>query len=165
VIARGAPTQDRLTEHTVRRGAGQPAHKATIRDVAWLAGRWTGTSADGFSEETWSPPTAGSMVGVYRLVKNGRPVFYELMTFVEDNDSVVLRLKHFDGDLTGWEDKNRSVSFELVATDDTGVRFEGLTYQKDGPNRLTVYLAQSDRNGAKTEETFRFTRADSGKGA
>jgi hypothetical protein len=50
---------------------------------------------------------------MYRLVRDRKPIFYELLTIVEENGSLMLRLKHFN--LTGWEDKLKTIDFPLVA--------------------------------------------------
>jgi hypothetical protein len=77
---------------------------ATLSDFAWLAGHWTGPGLAGAAEETWTGPAGGSMLGMYRLVREGKVVFYEILTLTEKDGSVVLRLKHFNPDLTGWEE-------------------------------------------------------------
>ena len=45
------------------------------------------------------------MMGSYRLVKDDKVIFYELQTIVEQGSSLVFRLKHFNADLSGWEEK------------------------------------------------------------
>jgi hypothetical protein len=75
---------------------------ATLKDVAWLEGKWTGTGLGGQAEDLWSSPASSAMPGIFRLVKEGKIVFYELMTMVEVEGSLELRLKHFHADLKGW---------------------------------------------------------------
>ena len=83
--------------------SGTSRPKATIEDIAWLAGHWKGNALGGVSEEIWSPPQAKSMMGSYRLIKNDTlVVFYEIVTITEDGQSLTLKLKHFNTDLTGW---------------------------------------------------------------
>lgn len=36
----------------------------------------------------WSAPVGGTMVGHFRLVRDGKPVFYELLTLIEVEGSV-----------------------------------------------------------------------------
>ena len=93
-----AHAQEAQTEHTFKRGAAA-APRATLSDMQWLEGRWVGAAFGGKTEEQWSAPDGGAMVGWYRLVKDGKPVFYELMTVVEKDGSLVMRLKHFHADL------------------------------------------------------------------
>lgn len=147
------------TPNTLRLPAEAPRPKASVTDLAWLAGRWTGEGLGGRIEETWSTPDAGSMVGYFRLVKEGKPVFYEIMTILEVDGSLQLRLKHINPDMTGWEEKNDFVTFRLVKQDDTGVWFDGLTFRRTGPDTMDGYLALRNRTtGTVSEEKFTYRR-------
>src|SRR5687767_15714011 len=55
---------------TRRRAPDAPIPRATIADMAWLAGRWTGDGLGGRTEEIWSPPDAGTMMGTFRLIRD-----------------------------------------------------------------------------------------------
>lgn len=157
-----ASGQQRLTERTYQLGDAEPA-AATLAAVEWLAGRWVGNALGGESEEVWSAPAGGAMMGMYRLVKDGKPVFYELLTLVEQHGTLLLRLKHFHGDLKGWEEKDDTVDFPLVKVEDGAVHFEGMSFHPHG-DELTVHLAIGDRRGSGKvrEETFRYRRAPLG---
>jgi hypothetical protein len=98
------------------------------------------------------------MIGMYRLVRDGKPVFYELLTLVEEGGSLTLRLKHFNPDLTGWEEKQKTVDFPLVALGKGIVQFEGMSLLPDGDSGMTVYLAIQGKDGAVREETFSYAR-------
>lgn len=76
--------------HARRPGDAQ-SPPATIDRVAWLAGRWVGDGLGGVSEETWSPPAGGAMMGTYRLLKDGAPAFHEMFLLVEENGSLILK--------------------------------------------------------------------------
>lgn len=151
--------QQKITEHTLKLGPGaQPPH-ATLADMAWLAGRWVGPAFGGEAEEIWSAPRAGSMMGMYRLVRDGKPIFYEFQTLVEQGGSLMLRLKHFGPDLIGWEEKERTIDFPLVGLGEGIVQFEGMSFHREGDAKLTVYLAIEGRDGVVHEEAFPYARA------
>jgi hypothetical protein len=151
--------QERHTEHTLKLAAGAKPGAASSADMAWLAGHWTGEGLGGQSEEIWSPPQNGVMMGMYRHIMNGKPVFYELLTLAEDGGSLVIRLKHFNPDLTGWEEKNETVSFPFVAKREGVLHFDGMTFERTGPDALTVYLAIEDKKtGAVREARFLYKR-------
>ncbi|MCG6927288.1 MAG: DUF6265 family protein [Acidobacteria bacterium] len=154
----GASGQEALTEHTFARSAGAPAPSAAVEDMAWMAGHWMGEALGGTAEEIWSPPRGGAMMGMFRLVKDGETVFYELMTIVPEDGSLVLRLKHFNADLTGWEEKEKTVDFPLVAVADGAFHFDGLSFRPDGEDHLRVHLAMHGKDGTTREETFVYTR-------
>ena len=154
--------QEKMTERTLKLGTGAKSPHATMSDVAWLAGHWVGPALGGEAEEIWSPPKAGSMMGMYRLVRDGKVVFYELLALVQEGGSLVLRLKHFNPDLTGWEEKQKTVDFRLVGLGEGIVQFEGMSFHREGDAKLTVYLAIEGKDGALHEEAFRYARARSG---
>lgn len=150
--------QEKLTEHTYKRSPGTSSPPATIGAMAWLAGHWQGEALGGLSEEIWSPARAGSMMGMYRLLKDGKPAFYELLTIVEEQGSLVLRLKHFNPDLTGWEEKQKTVDFPLVAVGEGAVHFEGMSFHMRGSSGVTIYLAMHGKDGSVHEGVFEYSR-------
>jgi hypothetical protein len=160
VFALPAYAQVKHTEHTMKLAPGQQAPPATINDIAWFAGFWTGEGMGGQNEEHWGPPNNGVMLGTFRHLKDGKPVFYEFMTFVEVEGSLMLRIKHFNPDMTGWEEKDKTVDFKFVAKKDGAVYFSGLTFMPTGKNSATIYLAMRNKDGAVREEVFNFKRAN-----
>jgi hypothetical protein len=154
-----APAQDRMTANTLKLAPGQSSPPATIADMAWLAGHWKGDGLGGRSEEIWTPPKGGVMLGMYRHLKDDKPVFYELLTLAEERGSLVIRLKHFNPDLTGWEEKGDSVSFPFVAKQDGVLHFDGMAFKPRGKDAVTVYLAIRDKQVASVREAeFHYTR-------
>jgi hypothetical protein len=147
------------TPNTLRLPEGDPRPAARIADLAWLAGHWTGEGLGGRIEEVWSGPDGGAMVGYFRLVKDDKPVFYEIMTLLEVEGSVELRLKHVNPDMTGWEEKNGFVTFKLVKHDAAGAWFSGLTFRRVAPDLMESYLALRDRtDNTVREEKFVYRR-------
>jgi hypothetical protein len=152
-----ARAQERLTEHTLKLSAGERSPAATIADMAWLAGHWVGEGLGGLIEEVWSPPRNGVMIGMFRLVRDGKPVFYELLTLAEEKGSLMIRLKHFNADLTGWEEKDKTIDFPFITKADGVVHFDGLAWRPEGEDAMTIYLAIR-RDGNIREEKFRIRR-------
>jgi|SRR5687767_12500424 hypothetical protein len=142
------------TPNTIPAPADQPGPTASLKDFEWLAGEWIGTGLGGVSEEAWSAPSAGAMMGMYRLVVAGKVSFYEFLTLVEERGSVVLKLKHFNPDMTGWEEKDRFVTFRLAKLAPNVAWFGGLTYRRVGNDRLEIFLAIRDKSGTIREEKF-----------
>lgn len=133
--------------------------KADLTMLTWLAGHWRGQALGGDVEEVWAPPLAGSMMGAFKLVVDGKVKFYELETITEENGTLILRLKHFGPLLKGWEEKEESVDFPLVAFDKTTVFFDGLTLKKPSDSTLKIYIAMR-KGGVLTEEVFVYERVD-----
>lgn len=150
--------QSLYTENTLKLDSLENQPKAEIEDIAWIAGSWVGEAFGGLSEEIWSDPVAGSMMGMYRSVTRGKVGFYEILTITEENGSLILRLKHFHPDLKGWEEKGVTVDFPLVKVEKNAVWFEGYTFVKESKNEFNVYLAQSGGDGPPRELVFQYTR-------
>lgn len=150
--------QTKNTENTVRLDEGRSGDKASIADVSWLAGSWTGTGLGGQSDEIWSQPSAGVMMGTYRLIMEGKPVFYEMMWLLESEGTIVLRLKHFSPELIGWEEKDKTVDFKFVKKNGNRLYFSGLTFEKKDGKELNIFLALRQKDGSVKEEVFRLKR-------
>jgi len=63
--------------------------KASIAELGWLQGAWTGTRRTSAIEERWSPPSGGAMLGVSRTVRKGRMTAFEFLRVVERDGSLV----------------------------------------------------------------------------
>lgn len=141
---------------TTSPGATPP--KATVADIGWMAGHWEGEGLGGQSIESISPPVAGQMAGHFQQVKDGKLQFYELYQFAPAGDSLILRIKHFNADLSGWEEKDRSAEFPLVALEKNAVYFDGLTMRLTGEDQLETIVRTESRDGTISDERFRFRR-------
>ena len=159
LIASNSQAEEAMTANTLRLSPDQKSPAATIADMEWYAGRWTGSGLGGLNEEVWSPPREGTMMGMYRMIKDGKPVFYELLLITEENGSLAIKLKHFHADLRGWEERDASVRFPLVAKRDGRIYFDGMTFERIGADRVKVYLAVEHKDGKVQEETFEYSRA------
>lgn len=137
---------------------GTPPPAATIEDIAWLAGHWEGEGLGGTSIETISPPVGGQMAGHFQQVKDGKIWFYELYQFAPAGNSLTLRLKHFNADLTGWEEKAKTVEFPLVAVEKDAVYFDGLTYRRTADGGLEGFVVIREDDGKTEEVAFRLKR-------
>ena len=121
----------------------------SIDDMAWIAGNWNGEMMGGQFEETWNAPLGGEMMGMFKLASDGKVSFYEIMTIVPEENSYVLRLKHFSPGLVGWEEKDKSVEFPLLTTSSDEIRFDGLTFQKSDDGMNIEVLVDEDGEQAK----------------
>ena len=137
--------------------AGPPARLA---DLSWLSGSWEGNGIEGAPAlEAYATPAAGQMVGYFRqLNKDGSVMFYEIITIVEEGSSLAYRLKHFNADLTGWEDKDKVVVFPLTAATRKRWDFSGLVYERTGANTMTATVVVHGDNGKEEALVFRFRR-------
>ena len=92
------------------------------------------------------------MVGYFRFVKDNKVVFYEIVTIVETNGTLAMRLKHFHADLKGWEEKDDMQEFKLVAVEGQTAYFDGLSMRRDGD---TLYSAVQDQEQERRQHARR----------
>lgn len=152
-----ARSQSQQTMNTMRLSESSDRPKATLDRVAWLAGTWKGTGLGGIVEEEWSQPSGGTMTFSFKLLHNGRPSMYEFGFIAEEDDSLVLKLKHFRSSLTGWEKQEKFISFPLAKLTDDAVYFDGLTYRREGENRFRTFVVIS-KNGTVSEQELVYER-------
>ncbi|HMB93949.1 MAG TPA: DUF6265 family protein [Rhodothermales bacterium] len=150
--------QEPLTEHTLSRSDTLARPPATLSDVAWLVGSWHGPGLGGETDEIWLPPVGGAMPGMFRFVQEGKPIFYEIWAMREVEGTLLLELKHFDPDITSWEEREEKTRFHFIRAEEDTVYFGGLTYYRADDDTLQIWLAIRDRDGNIREEAFTLHR-------
>ena len=69
--------------------SGKPAARATLTQLAWLAGTWAGGGGPVTFEERWTPAAGGAMLAVSRTLKGDRMVAFEFLRIVERDGGLV----------------------------------------------------------------------------
>ncbi|MBL8817408.1 MAG: hypothetical protein JNL58_15380 [Planctomyces sp.] len=147
-----------ITENTLKFSKDQPAVEASPENFDFLAGYWVGNGLGGNCEETWMPDIEGSRIGTFRFHQDGKLIFSEFFQLAKHGDRWTLRLRHFDEELKGWEDKEKFVEFPLVRIEKNTAWFNGLTYKLMENDELHVMLAMKHKDGSVGEEKFIFKR-------
>ncbi len=131
---------------------------ATLAQVDWLVGQWAGDGIGGApAMESWLPPMGGTMVGTFvQETADGTIMFTEHMYLAEENGTLALKLKHFNADLTGWEEKDDMLTFRLVANEPCAAYFNALTLRCADPDRPGEGLVAAVRMQEGGELVFRF---------
>ncbi len=136
------------------------ADEVTIDDFAFLAGYWQGEGFGGQSEEMWMPPSNGRMFGIFTQTNDEQLVFTEFMEISEQEEGWAVRLKHFNPDFSGWEEKTDYVNFRFDSVSDNKAVFGGLSYEVIDGDKLVVSLRMRQDDGSVNTEYFHFTRTD-----
>jgi hypothetical protein len=138
---------------------GAPPPPARIADLAWLTGIWEGQGISGPARGVYLQPMGGQIAGHFTQARGDGIWFYELITIVEENGSLAYRLRHFNADLTGWEERDVVRSFPLVAVENGAWYFDGLTIRRDGPDGMVGAVMIAGSNGAQPREAvFHYRR-------
>ncbi len=154
-----ATAQTRRSENILSLDEDSVRPAASIEDMAWLAGSWEGEAFGGRFEEVWSEPSGGTMMGMFKLLQDGEPAFYELQLIVEEEGSLTWQVKHFNPDFEAWEEKPDYVSFRLVEITRDAAYFSGMTLKKIDADSLQVFLAMGHGDEAhEAEVSYRRAR-------
>src|SRR5262245_34283586 len=126
------------------------APKATLADIAWLAGNWEGRMGAASLEERWTPAAGGAMLAVSRTVSGGRMVAFEFLRIIE-RDGTLVYVAQPNGRAPATE-------FTLTRMGKTEALFENPAH--DYPKQIHYALAAdgtltatiSDAGGAKSQK-------------
>lgn len=158
VAASSALAQDAI-------GTAPPA-KATIQQVAFITGRWSGTLGDRNIEQHWMAPAGTSMVAAFRNLQGSTPMLYELLVIEEQEGGLVLRIKYFapGPGLVGRQPQNEAAEHRLVKVEGEKAVFEGIganpiriTFSKPSADQLSIVIDRI-RDGKPTQTLFPYTR-------
>ena len=133
---------------------------ASIDDFAFLQGFWVGTGFGGVSEEMWMPASDGSMFGIFKQSSEAGITFTEFMEITQVGGEFVLRLKHFNPDFSGWEEKDENVTFRLESVAPNKAVFNGLSYTLVDPTHLRIELRLRENDGSVNTEVFELRKGD-----
>jgi len=125
-----------------------------LEDLTFICGHNRGELNGTIIDEHWSEVGGDTMIGMFRQIKNGKAQMYEFLTIEQTASGLVLRLRHFDPGLVGWEEKAQANSYPLVSWKPNEAVFEHpdkatrLTFRSTGKSTLEVVL---ERTGKKPE--------------
>jgi hypothetical protein len=114
---------------------------ATLQDIQWMVGPWTGELGAQTVEEAWRAPQGGVMSTMITLGSAAGIDMIELIAIREEGDSLVLHLRQFSPAL----ELRHSDDMRLQACDAQSVRFvspgapiEGLAYRQSADQTMQV---------------------------
>lgn len=125
------------------------AMAASIADLAWMTGTWSGAVGPGVLEENWTVPRDGSIQSVVRMTGGGQTSMVELIVIEEKDDTLVLHLQQWDPGMKPRtegptvmklaEMGDSTVAFEVVGEG----MFSTLRYTRDG-DTFTISITNPD---------------------
>ena len=122
-------------------GAASAAAADDITRLSWLAGCWSGIHDGVTTEEHWTSPAGGEMVGMNKAVASGRIVFFEFLRIASHEGRLCYLASPRGGAVT---------AFCATTIGDDRVVFENREH--DFPQRI-VYERHENALRARTEGT------------
>ena len=151
-IAGVSPAAEPRTEHTFALAENEQSPPATLDDADLLIGTWQGKAFGQRFEENWNAPSAGSMVGMFKLYGDGGVAFYELMLITLENGSLSFKVKHFNPDFSAWEEQTEYTEFRFIGREPDALHFDGVSFYRIDNNRLDAYLRIRDGDSVSEQK-------------
>lgn len=117
---------------------------ATADRLAWMAGHWRGSAADGHMEEHWTDAAGGALVGLHKDVQGGKMSSFEFLRIVPLADGTLAYLASPQG--------RPITTFRLKELSDRRVAFENPEH--DFPQRVLYWLTPEGHLAARIEGTI-----------
>lgn len=146
------------SQNTISFEEGMTSPDASLNNIEWLAGHWKGEAFGGIAEEIWSPPLDGSMMFSFRLLDKGAVSFYEFGHLLETDGTLILQLKHFDANLSGWEERDENIDFKLVKAEENRFYFDDFTIEYISDKEINMYVEVGEEDGTSNEVKFNYHR-------
>ena len=126
--------------------------RPSLDDLAWLTGRWSGSSPEGMLDEQWTTVAGNSMLGIGRLVTGSHMVSFEYLR-IEQRPDGIYYIAH-PGARPG-------VEFKLTQCETHQARFENpahdhpkrIVYRRNRDGSLTARI-EGDKDGHPIAEEF-----------
>lgn len=121
---------------------------ASLGDLQWMVGSWTGKLGDQTVQEAWSTPSGGTMSTMIRLTDANTTVMIELISIREVDGSLILHLRQFSPalELRLAQDmpleKLTENSVRFTAPDGSGIA--ALTYRLMSAQSMEVDVTLAD---------------------
>jgi hypothetical protein len=83
---------------------------ASLADLGWLQGQWTGEWGPRTAIQIWTAPRAGMMLGTLQIVENNKTSDVEFFMIRQTARGVEYRVLHFTSSLNPWAPARLSLS-------------------------------------------------------
>ena len=129
--------------------------RATIAQVAWMAGAWFAGGASSTAEERWTPAAGGVMLGVARTLRGEKMTGFEFLRISERDGSLVYSAMP--------NGRSPATEFVLTRIGARSATFENPAH--DFPKMIRYTMTEDGMleavvsgDGSERPQTFRFKR-------
>lgn len=115
------------------------AKAGSLAMMGFIEGHWKAVQPDGSTVEgAWLAPEGDNMVGMMRMMKDGKITMYEILAYEPTEQGLVSLVKHFRPGLMGLEEKDRQDRYNFLEAGKDKVY-----YQKEGEALRILYEKRS----------------------
>lgn len=129
---------------------------ATVAQLSWMTGTWSGAAGPNTLEENWVVPKDGSMAALVRMTGAQGVGMWEMITVEEKDGSLMLRIQQWN---KGFEPRAEAQTMELAEIGPNSVNFKAvdasaatksLGYTRDG-DKFTIHVVGANGNPVNLE--------------
>lgn len=132
--------------------SGQTLAPAHLAQFAWMVGdwRWEG-DVYGYKKGSLHifPEKGQQMIALARGFEGDKFWMSEVVNYIEENGSVVKRMRHLGFELNSWEPQNEPIVVRLLRVEENIFYFHDHTIVKHNDNHYTLYLGLYNEKGEK----------------
>lgn len=155
-------------------GSGRVAEgpSVTLSELAWLQGTWRGEGPGGaLAEIHYMAPEAGVLPSIFRLWSGEQLIVMELLSLVEDEEGLVMYIRHFSEQLTPLEE-DHPLTIRVVEGSPDRLYFENVRDEnprvsemvRTGPDAFTSRSELHRSDGSVDSIRVEYTRVREASG-
>lgn len=134
----GAASQPTLPPVETPQTPASNVKPASLADLSWLQGQWSGTWGPRTATQIWSAPRAGVLLGSLQIAENDKTTDVEFFMITQTKSAIEYRLLHFTPSFTAWA----PATLFLTSTDSRKFVFQN---QSDGqPHQVMLTHTDAD---------------------
>ncbi|MDB5263474.1 MAG: hypothetical protein JWQ14_2757 [Adhaeribacter sp.] len=136
----------------------------TLASISFIEGHWKATNDGRAVEGMWMAADGDNMVGMMRMMKDGKVSMYEILAYEQSAQGLVSLVKHFKPGLIGQEEKDKQDRYNFVEASAGRAIFqkEGealrILYEKRSANQFVISRGNLQDNKWVFKDLFVFDR-------
>ena len=141
------------------------AQAGPLGAMQFIEGHWKATQPDGLTVEgTWLAPEGDNMLGMMRMMKDGKATMYEILSYEPSDKGLVSLVKHFKSGLIGMEEKDKQDRYNFLEAKKDQVYFEKeggdlrILYEKRSPDQFSIMRGNQENGQWVYKDLFVFNR-------
>ena len=138
----------------------------TLSDMEFISGHWETTRNGNMVEAFWTEPEGANMVGVVRIVGDGKAVLYEMFAIEMTETGLEVKVKHFRPGLIGVEEKDEFDHYTFLESSDGHALFKKqgedvrISYEVRPGNKFAVSVGTPVDGDWEFEDFWLFSPMD-----
>jgi hypothetical protein len=140
------------------------SNAGTLKDIAFIQGHWKASNPDRTIEGSWMAPDGNNMMGMMRMMRDGKSTLYEILVYEQSADGLISLVKHFQPGLISVEEKDKQDRYRFLESSPNRAIFqkEGealrILYEKRSENQFVIARGNQQNGEWVYRDLFVFNR-------